>query len=76
MRLGRGGGVKGSIIGGGGGGVIFPINKMCGVILENKRVTVCFFVCLLVFFFFTKGVVSSVWCTSTLKLHQSKHCDK
>ena len=23
---------------------------MCGVILENKRVTVCFFVCLLVFF--------------------------
>ena len=48
MRLGRGGGVKGSII---YWGVIFPINKMCGVILENKRVTVCFFVCLLVFFF-------------------------
>ena len=38
-------------MGGGGGGVIFPINKMCGVILDNKRVTVCFFVCLLVFFF-------------------------
>ena len=72
MRLGRGGGVKGSII---YWGVIFPINKMCGVILENKRVTVCFFVCLLVFFF-SKGVVSSVWCTSTLKLHQSKCCDK
>ena len=53
MRLGRGGGVKGSIIGGGGGGVIFPINKMCGVILENKRVTfVSLFVCL---FFFFKG---------------------
>ena len=53
MWLGRGGGVKGSIIGGRGGGgvgVILPINKMCGVILENKRVTVCFSVCLLVFF--------------------------
>ena len=77
MRLGRGGGVKGSIIGGGGGGsnIIFPINKMGGVILVNKWVTVCFFVCLLVFFF-TEGVVASVWCTSTLKLHQSKHCDK
>ena len=37
-------------MGEGGGGVIFPINKMCGVILENKRDTVCFFVCLLVFF--------------------------
>ena len=52
---------------------------MCGVILENKRVTVCFFVCLLVFFFFTKGVVASVWCTSTLKLlpsfNRSKHCN-
>ena len=50
MRLGRGGGVKGSIIGGGGSNIIFPINKMCGVILENKRATVFFFVCLLVFF--------------------------
>ena len=75
MWLGRGGGVKGSIM----GRVIFAINKMCGVSFENKRVTVCFFVCLLVFFV-TKGVVSSVWCTSAFKLHQSfnqsKHCDK
>ena len=46
MWLGRGGGVKGSIM----GRVIFAINKMCGVSFENKRVTVCFFVCLLVFF--------------------------
>ena len=45
--LGTGGGVKRSII----GRVIFPINKMCGVSFENKRVTVCFFVCVLVFFF-------------------------
>ena len=50
MRLGRGGGVKGSIIWGGGSN--FSHQQMCGVILENKRVTVCFFVCLLVFFFY------------------------
>ena len=49
---------------------------MCGVSFENIRGSL--FVCL--FLFFTKGAVSRVWCTSTLKLHQSfkqsKHCHK
>ena len=42
--------------------VIFPINKMCGASFENIIGSLfdSLFVCL---FFFTKGVISSVWCT-------------
>ena len=47
------------------GRVIFPINKMCGASFEGHCLFLCLFAC---FFFFSKGVVSSVWCISTLKI--------
>ena len=54
----------------GGGNFSHQQNVWCKFI-ENIRgsLFVSLFVCWV--FFFANGVVSSVWCTSTLKLHQS-----